>query len=425
MSIYVPKKINVGYQNRSGTYTGKLAYVIYYDEKGKLRKEKSWNSWRDENIPNDEFDNVPTEGFVLNKHAGGVENSWGWNARKSYCRVYDPRGFEFEITIENLLYILENCSMIKGKGVEGELIYAWDGKDLCLMPVESPDYKSIIEYTNIMNENLTIKAKDLIVGATYLTKDNQKWIYMGKFDEWSDYCYTRDDTDKVFSTYYKMKKWCKENNKPKSTSMYKSGEYDYHWGNGNLGKRYVFYNITKNPSAYNFEWMSSINKKLISIIDKNCCENYADLFYMLEGTERYSPLDMDRKEYIDVTFEEFFDACTCKWVNDELSYRSNDFVSDIDGEYKLYNANRFDYRDIDSYKVEKIHKGIYKEVLNIFPTEKVEEPKEYNYRTHEYDKEMVEHMIPVTLKEIYEKMQPMVRQQYLKNGRKYEKVWKL
>ena len=47
-NIYIPKRINVGYQNRKDTYTGKIAYVIYYDEKGKLRKETSWNNWRDE-----------------------------------------------------------------------------------------------------------------------------------------------------------------------------------------------------------------------------------------------------------------------------------------------------------------------------------------------------------------------------------------
>ena len=35
-NIFIPKKINVGYQNRSDTYTGKLAYVIYYDEKGSV-----------------------------------------------------------------------------------------------------------------------------------------------------------------------------------------------------------------------------------------------------------------------------------------------------------------------------------------------------------------------------------------------------
>ena len=101
MPIFIPKKINVGFQKRNDTYTGKLAYVIYYDETGKLRKETSWNGWRDKKIPNEEFDNVPTEGFVLNKSAGGVEHSYGWDTRKSYCRVYDPRGFEFEIGIEN------------------------------------------------------------------------------------------------------------------------------------------------------------------------------------------------------------------------------------------------------------------------------------------------------------------------------------
>ena len=148
-SIFVPKTINVGYQNRSGTYTGKLAYVIYYDEKGKLRKEASWNSWRDDKIPN--------------KKAG--DYSTGWDHRHAYCRVYDPRGFEFEITIENLLYILENANCIKGKGLEGEFIYGWDGKDLVLMPVESPDYKQISEFNKIIHNNETIKAKDLLAQA--------------------------------------------------------------------------------------------------------------------------------------------------------------------------------------------------------------------------------------------------------------------
>ena len=160
----MPQIINVGYQNRTGTYTGKLAYVIYYDEKGKLRKEASWNGWRDKNIPNEEFDNIPTSGFVLNKKVG--DHSSGWDHRQAYCRVYDPRNFEFEITIENLLYILENANSIKGKGLEGEFVYGWDGKDLVLMPVESPDYKTIAEYNKIVHNNESIKAKDLVLGAT-------------------------------------------------------------------------------------------------------------------------------------------------------------------------------------------------------------------------------------------------------------------
>ena len=158
-NIFIPKKINVGYQKRTDTYTGKLAYIIYYDEKGNLRKELSWNEWRDKSISNDEFDNIPMEGFVINKHAGGVEHSYGWNARISYCRIYDPRGFEFEITIENLLYILENCSCIKGKGLEGKFIYGWDGKNLVLMPINAPDYKEIMNYNKIVHEMNLLKPK--------------------------------------------------------------------------------------------------------------------------------------------------------------------------------------------------------------------------------------------------------------------------
>ena len=86
-------------------------------------------------------------GFVLNKKVG--DYSSGWNHRQAYCRIYDPRNFEFEITIENLLYILENANSIKGKGLEGEFVYGWDGKDLVLMPVESPDYKQIAEYIDM------------------------------------------------------------------------------------------------------------------------------------------------------------------------------------------------------------------------------------------------------------------------------------
>ena len=35
-NIFIPTKINVGFQERKDTYTSKLAYVIYFDEKGKL-----------------------------------------------------------------------------------------------------------------------------------------------------------------------------------------------------------------------------------------------------------------------------------------------------------------------------------------------------------------------------------------------------
>lgn len=246
-TIFIPKLCKVGFNDRSDTYTGRLAYVIYNDGK-KWRKEDSWNSWIKEfkseeemnqikidrynqianqilssvvngtvdkwfagwgqvkgqvetiedvykilgpiekfkptglnRISSDpkmkpfEFENKPTEGFVLNKKVGGYSS--GWNARQTYCRVYDPRGFEFEISVQNLLYILENTNSIKGKGLEGQFIYGWSGKDLVLVPQEAPEFKEMLEFTELQNKN--IKKSELVIGGIYLDSYGNKLTYLG------------------------------------------------------------------------------------------------------------------------------------------------------------------------------------------------------------------------------------------------------
>jgi hypothetical protein len=178
--LLIPEKIKVGFQNREGTYTGKLAYVIYYDLKGKLRKETSWESWRDDKIAPVEFENTPTSGFVLNKGVGGARQSYGWNARNEYIRVYDPRDFEFEISVANLLFILRETDCSRGKGLEGEFVYAWDGSELVLLPTGSQDYKNSKQFTKL--QTCSVKSKDLIPGASYITKKQQNLVFLGRFD---------------------------------------------------------------------------------------------------------------------------------------------------------------------------------------------------------------------------------------------------
>jgi hypothetical protein len=117
--LFIPEKIKVGFQKRGDTYTGMLAYVIYFDKKGVLRKETSWQSWRDKHIAAKEYSNEPTEGFVLNKKVGGYKSSW--NFRDAHVRVYDPRGFEFEISVPNLLFILREGDCSRGKGPGGQI----------------------------------------------------------------------------------------------------------------------------------------------------------------------------------------------------------------------------------------------------------------------------------------------------------------
>lgn len=195
--LFIANKIKVGFNYRPDTYTGKLGYVIGHDGK-KWRKEPSWEGWRQKegqeageyvdgkyvrkklgaDINPVEFDNLPTEGFVLNKKAGGYSS--GWNARATYCRVYDPRGFEFEISIPNLLFILGECNAMKGKGLEGTFVYSWDGKDLVLLPTNCNEYQQSTNFTQLQSGKVGVK--DLVEGCTYKNKQLEEFIYLGKFN---------------------------------------------------------------------------------------------------------------------------------------------------------------------------------------------------------------------------------------------------
>lgn len=178
--MIVPKTITVGYNSRNDTYTGKLAYVIYTDDKGTLRKEASWQSWRNKDLGSDNYDNVPTEGFVLNKGVGGARMSYGWNARNEYIRVYDPRNFEFEISVKNLLFILQECSAIKGKGLEGEFVYAWDGVELVLLPVNCKEYEECVKHTQ--RQTIKFDKNEIKEGCSYLMKDGTETLYLGRLN---------------------------------------------------------------------------------------------------------------------------------------------------------------------------------------------------------------------------------------------------
>ncbi len=178
--LLIPPRLRVGFQNREDTYSKRLAYVIYYDTAGKIRKEASWSSWRDKKIDPVEYDNEPTEGFVLNKDVGGVRRSWSHYGRMEKVRVYDPRGFEFEITIPNLLFILREGTCHPGKGLEGKFVYAWSGNELVLLPVKSVDYEQSAGYTALQNKGL--KARELVPGRTYRTRRMEDWVFLGKFD---------------------------------------------------------------------------------------------------------------------------------------------------------------------------------------------------------------------------------------------------
>lgn len=180
-NVFIAPKIKVGFQKRSDTFTGQLAYIIYYDEKGKLRKEQSWQSWRDKKIAPQEFDNTPLDGFTLNKD---VQRSREWfGSGRNMIRIHDPRGFEFEVTCENLIEILMHTDCLR-RGLVGQFVYAWVGPELVLLPTNSEEYQNSLKYTAGLSKK--VSAKNLVPGISYKTKREGDVVYMGRLN-WYEY----------------------------------------------------------------------------------------------------------------------------------------------------------------------------------------------------------------------------------------------
>ena len=415
-SIFIPKKIKVGFQNRNDTYTKRLAYVIYYDQKNKLRKETSWEGWRDKDIDPEEYDNEPTSGFVLNKKVGGVEESY-YDVRKTYVRVFDPRGFEFEITIPNLLYILENTSSIKGKGLEGEFVYGWDGKELVLIPVESPDYKQISEYNNIIHNNKAIKAKDLIIGATYLTKDNQEKFYMGKFDYYSygykwlengEYKYSKhyDDVPSEYAGYrYSKIEYETLDYLYGKYFWFASKSYDTEWINGKY--------VEKDTYHWVFEQCKSMSgNKFLTCVNDKCTEDYADIYEVMEHCSSFSPRDLDNPKYVPYTFEEFKEYANKQRAryNGELYRYNTYFFSDGHYKYEIHFNDETSLWSVSQYNIYDLYKND-DDFYNRFEFEDVEVKGYYSWRNTTEKR-----IIPMTIEELYKKLKPCYKEVYLKNG---------
>lgn len=205
--LNIPMNLKVGFQSRKDTYSGKLAYVTYLDKKGKIAKHLSWEGWRSKEMDVEEYENKPTEGFVLNKRVGGYKS--GWNFRQTKCRVYDPRGFEVEISMENLLFILQECTSTKGKGLEGAFVYAWQGPELILLPVDTEDYRASMQ---LIEKKEKLSVRDLKLGAAYKGKDSEYLIYIGK-QEW--YIWAYQEGEAYRDRYYMTREVWKEVRKSK------------------------------------------------------------------------------------------------------------------------------------------------------------------------------------------------------------------
>lgn len=182
-TMLIPDNLEIGFQKRSDTMENRLSYITYKKDNGTIAKEKSWNDWKSDDIPVEQYKNIPTSGFIISKDI--KDHTWSGNTRVK-MRVYDPRGYDFEISINNLFMILVNSDINKCE-ISGDFVYAWDGAELILLPVNSEEYKISKEASETHNKKISVK--ELKVGALYKSRiirgKTSSYLYLGR-KEWND-----------------------------------------------------------------------------------------------------------------------------------------------------------------------------------------------------------------------------------------------
>jgi hypothetical protein len=345
-NLYIPDLLKVGFVKRTDTYLQTLAYVTYIDQKGVHRKQTSWENWRDKSIEPVDLANTPQSGFILNKDI----QRYGWShysSGRSMIRMYDPRGVEFEITPANLLYILMNTNCYK-RELEGEFVYAWDAKELVLLPVGSEEYKSSVSFTSLQSGKLT--SKDMKEGYVYKNKRNENLIYLGKFS-WLDHTYSKGlFTEKryVFVSESILTKGIDKVYFDSKTNLNDLAVQVTDTPIENYAELLEKFSTTIN-AGYPVKFVQSNNEnygyKYFKLINDNCveeykCENnysysrhYNTQYYYLTHTKTYTIVDNKFKVKL------VKNAFGVKNTNEELNqqYKRNIQV-------ELNNGTRYDYR---------------------------------------------------------------------------------
>lgn len=137
--LFAPDVLFIGFQKRIDAFNEKLAYVTYKDDNLKIFKNVSFSSWISNKIPKEEHLNLPSDGFIISTKEKQHFVSGKYETK---IRIHDPRGYDIEISVSNLLLILSNCTIENSK-IISKLIYAWKGEELFLIPVDSEKYRTM------------------------------------------------------------------------------------------------------------------------------------------------------------------------------------------------------------------------------------------------------------------------------------------
>jgi hypothetical protein len=104
-----------------------------------------------------------------------------WGGGNIVWRVFDPAGFELEISSANLMAIIQVCGIQPGGIINGNCCWGRDGANNILLHESSDVYQNSFKNAEDLKLSKGVSQKDVVVGAKYILQNGGTAIYLGKF----------------------------------------------------------------------------------------------------------------------------------------------------------------------------------------------------------------------------------------------------
>lgn len=173
MKISIPNTVYVGFRVRDGELLGFL--TPDGTDASAMKRRATVDKWRDSSIQPMTFTNDAIMGFKMVKSI----QRYGWNGGNVVVRILDPRGFEMEITVANLLAIMEENVIAQGE-IQTPCLWGRDGGKNYLIPTDSQIYRDAVAHTELKKQNVKkIPTNELKIGDTIRRTDGSLALYGG------------------------------------------------------------------------------------------------------------------------------------------------------------------------------------------------------------------------------------------------------
>jgi hypothetical protein len=176
LDIKLFEKVYVGFQKRNTESGSPLGFLTPWGEDSAAKKRmETVDKWSSASkFESVVLDNIPVSGFRVSDSA----RRNGWNGGNTVIQIEDPRGFELQISVDNMIQIMSGNLILDGE-IKVPCVWGRDGKDNILLPTNSEPYMNAIENTERLKQ--TFSMRSVKPGNTIELKDGRVGIYYGAY----------------------------------------------------------------------------------------------------------------------------------------------------------------------------------------------------------------------------------------------------